>query len=161
MRKTVAIGLMIVLTAAGAPSVFAAGQSAGSVTGVVRGGQLQPLTGTRIQLRDVKTGNVIAATTATDGGSFSFAGLPPGEYIAEAVDASGKVLGVGAPVSLGAGSTAATSVIAPEVGTAAESSGGFRFLGMGPVMSMTVLGAAAAASVTAIVASRPNASPSR
>jgi hypothetical protein len=160
MRKTVAIGLMIVLTAAGAPPVFAAGQSAGSVTGVVRGGQLQPLTGTRIQLRDVKTGNVIATTTATDGGSFSFAGLPPGEYIAEAVDASGKVLGVSAPVSLGAGSTAATSVIAPGVGTSAES-GGFRLLGMGPVMSMTVLGVAAAASVTAIVATRPNASPSR
>jgi hypothetical protein len=115
----------------------------------------------RIRLRDVQTGQVVGVTTATEGGSFSFSGLPAGTYFAEAVDASGKVLGVGAPVSLGAGATAATSVIAPGVGTAASSGGGFHLLGMGTVTSLTVLGAAAAASVTAVVATRPNASPSR
>jgi hypothetical protein len=161
MRKSVAIGLMIVLTAMGAPSaVFAAAQTAGALTGTVRGDRLQPLTGVRIQLRDLQSGDRIAETTAGEAGSFSFAGLPAGTYVAEAVDATGHVLGVGAPVSLGVGGSATTSVIASGVGTAAASTG-FRLLGMGPITSITVLGAAAAASVTAVVATRPNASPSR
>jgi hypothetical protein len=45
--------------------------------------------------------------------------------------------------------------------TAASTAGGFSFLGMGPVTTMTILGAAAAASVTAVVTTRPDASPSR
>jgi len=160
MRKSVAIGLMIMLTAA-QTAVFAAAQAGSALTGIVRGGHMQPLTGMGVQLRDIQTGNLIASTTATDGGSFSFPNLPAGTYIVEAVDASGKVLGIGAPVSLAGGATATTSVIAPGVGGAAASAGGFHLLGMGPVTSVTVLGAAAAASVTAVAATRPNASPSR
>jgi hypothetical protein len=161
MRKSVAIGLMMMLTAV-QPAVFAAGQAAGALTGIVRGGHMQPLTGMRVQLRDVQSGNVIGSTTAAEAGSFSFPGLPPGTYFVEAVDASGKVLGVGAPVSLASGATATTSVIAPGVGEAAASAAaGFHLLGMGPVTSVTVLGAAAAASVTAVAVTRPNASPSR
>jgi carboxypeptidase family protein len=161
MRKSVAIVLMMVLAAAGAPSaVLAAGQATGALTGTVRGDRLQPLTGVRIQLRDVQSGDLIAETTATETGSFSFAELPAGTYVAEAVDATGHILGVGAPVSLGVAGSATTSVIASGVGTAAASTG-FHLLGMGPITSLTVLGAAAAASVTAVVATRPNASPSR
>src|SRR5262249_28454065 len=151
MRKSVSIALMIVIAMAGAESALvAAAQGATTLTGVARGGQLQPLGQTRIQLRDVQSGELVGATTTSEAGTFSFAGLPPGTYIAEIVDAAGKVLGVGAPVTLGAGATAATSVIAPGVGAAAASAGGFHLLGMGPVTSMTVLGAAAAASVTAV-----------
>jgi hypothetical protein len=162
MRRLMSLGLVAILAVAGLPSAALAGaQSAGTVTGVARGGHMQPLTGVRVQLRSAGTGQVIGTTVSTDGGAFSFSGLPPGDYLAEVIDAAGKVQGVGAPVSVTTGGTAATSVIALNYGTSSASSGGFSLFGMGPATSLTVLGAAAAASVTAVVATRPDASPSR
>lgn len=162
MRKSVAIALMIVLTAASAPSsALAATEPAGELTGMARGGQLQPLTEVTVQLRNVLTGDIVATTSTNEAGSFSFPSMPPGTYIAEIVDAAGKTIGVGAPVTLTAGAPATTSVVAAGVGTTAAAGGGLHLLGMGPATSITVLGAAAAASVTAVVANRPSASPSR
>jgi hypothetical protein len=162
MRKSVSVGLIVVMTLAAASSALEA-QSGGTMTGVARGNHLQSLASVNVQLRNVDTGSVVGTTTTTEGGAFTFPALPAGKYIAEVVDATGKVLGVGAPVSLPAGGTATTSVIALAYGatTAASTASGFSFFGMGPVTSMTILGAAAAASVTAVVATRPNASPSR
>ena len=161
MRKIVSVGL-IVMTLAAAPSPLVA-QSQGTMTGVARGNHLQSLTSVNVQLRNFDTGVVVGTTTTTEAGTFTFGALPAGKYIAEVVDAAGKVLGVGAPVFLPAGGTATTSVIALAFGTttAASAASGFSFLGMGPVTSMTILGAAAAASVTAVVSTRPDASPSR
>lgn len=162
VRKSITVGLIVVLTAAGAPlSALAAAQAAGELSGIARGGQLQPLTDVTIQLRNFQTGEVAATTTTTAAGSFSFAGVAPGTYIAEVVDGAGKTLGVGAPVTLGAGAAATTSVVATGVGVAPASGGLLHLFGMGPATSLTVLGAAAAASVTAVVANRPDASPSR
>jgi hypothetical protein len=162
MRKIVSVGLIFVMTLAAASSTLVA-QSGGTMTGVARGNHLQSLASVNVQLRNFNTGIVVGTTTTTEAGSFTFGALPAGKYIAEVVDAAGKVLGVGAPVSLPAGGTATTSVIALAFGatTAASTASGFSFLGMGPVTTMTILGAAAAASVTAVVATRPNASPSR
>jgi hypothetical protein len=160
MRKIVSVGLIFVMTLAAASSTLVA-QPAGTMTGVARGNHLQSLASVNVQLRNFDTGGLVATTTTTAAGTFTFPALPAGNYIAEVVDAAGKVLGVGAPVSLPAGGTATTSVIALAIGPAASTASGFSFLGMGPVTSMTILGAAAAASVTAVVATRPDASPSR
>jgi hypothetical protein len=162
MRKIVSVGLIFVMTLAAASSTLFA-QSGGTMTGVARGNHMQSLAGANVQLRNLDTGALTGTTTTTAAGTFTFPALPAGNYIAEVVDAAGKVLGVGAPVAVPAGGTATTSVIALAFGTttATSISSGFSFFGMGPVTSMTVLGAAAAASVTAVVATRPNASPSR
>ena len=160
MRKIVSVGLIVVTTLAAASSTLEA-QSGGTMTGVARGNHLQSLASVNVQLRNVDTGAVVGTTTTTEAGTFTFPALPAGKYIAEVVDAAGKVLGVGAPVSLPAGGTATTSVIALAFGTTTAASTGFSFLGLGPVTTMTILGAAAAASVTAVVATRPDASPSR
>jgi hypothetical protein len=162
MRKIVSVGLIVVMTLAASSSILVA-QGGGTMSGVARGHYMQGLTGVNVQLRNIDTGAVVGTTMTTEAGSFTFSALPAGNYIAEVVDAAGKVLGTGAPVFLSTGGTATTSVIALEVGssTAASTGGGFSFLGMGPVTTLTVLGAAAAASVTAVVATRPNASPSR
>jgi hypothetical protein len=162
VRNSVAIALTIVLTAASVPSAaLAATEPAGELTGMARGGHLQPLTEVTVQLRNVQTGDVVATTSTNEAGSFSFPAMQPGTYIAEIVDAAGKTLGVSSPVTLTAGVPATTSVVAAGVGTTAATAGGLHLLGMGPATSMTVLGAAAAASVTAVVANRPAASPSR
>lgn len=160
MRKIVSVGLIFVMTLAAASSTLVA-QSGGTMTGIARGNHLQSLASVNVQLRNFDTGSLVGTTTTTAAGTFTFPALPAGNYIAEVVDAAGKVLGVGAPVSLPAGGTATTSVIALAIGPATTTAGGFSFFGMGPVTSMTVLGAAAAASVTAVVATRPDASPSR
>ena len=111
-------------------------------------------------MRNLKTGDVLGVAVTNDAGTFTFPGLPAGSYIVEVIDATGKVLGTGAPVSVAAGDTATTSVIAFGFGPAATATG-FSFLGMGPLTTLTVLGAAAAASVTAVVSTHPDASPSR
>jgi len=162
MRKTVSIALTLMMVSAGAQSglLAAAQQPVGDLTGVARGGYMQTLGQVRVQLRSIQSGELVGATTTADAGAFSFSGVPVGDYVVEIVDAAGKIRGVGAPVQVTAGATAATSVIAPSIGGAAAA-GGFHLLGMGPVTSLSVLGAAAAASVTAVVATRPNASPSR
>jgi hypothetical protein len=160
MRKIVSVGLIFVMTLAAASSILVA-QSGGTMTGVARGNHLQSLASVNVQLRNLDTGAVVGTTMTTEAGTFTFPALPAGHYIAEVVDAAGKVLGVGAPVSLPAGGTATTSVIALAFGPAASTASGFSFLGLGPVTTMTILGAAAAASVSAVVATRPDASPSR
>ena len=162
MRKIVSVGLIFVMTLAAASSTLVA-QSGGTLTGVARGNHLQSIASVNVQLRNVDTGAVVGTTTTTEAGIFTFPALPAGNYSAEVIDAAGKIAGVGAPVSLPAGGNATTSVIALAFGptTAGSVASGFSFFGLGPVTSMTVLGAAAAASVTAVVATRPNASPSR
>jgi len=161
MRQIGSVGLIFMMTMAVSSSPLVA-QSGGTMTGVARGKYLQSVSGVNVQLRNLNTGDVAGVTVTTDAGTFTFAALPAGNYIVEVVDAAGKILGTGAPVSLAAGGTATTSVIALGFGaTTAASASGFSFLGMGPMTTMTVLGAASAASVTAVVATRPNASPSR
>ena len=66
------------------------------------------------------------------------------------------------PVSLGAARSVALSVVATAPGAvAAGTSAGFSLFGLGPVSSVAVLGAAGAAAVTAVVATKQDASPSR
>ena len=164
MRRMMALGLIAALIVAALPSAALAGaQSIGSVTGVARGGHMQSLTGVKVQIRTAGTGQVVGTTTSAEGGAFSFSGLPPGDYVAEVIDAAGKVQGVSSPFAVASGGTASTSVVALSYGAsaAAASSSGFSFLGMGPVTTMTVLGAAAAGSIAAVASTRPDASPSR
>jgi hypothetical protein len=159
----IALGLTAVLIVTALPSAaLAGGQAAGSVSGIARGRQMQTLSGVKVQIRSAGSGQVVGSSNTTEGGAFSFSGLPAGDYVAEVVDATGKVQGVSSPFAISAGGSATTSVVALSYGApAAASTGGFSFLGMGPVTTMTVLGAAAAASVVAVASTRPDASPSR
>jgi Carboxypeptidase regulatory-like domain len=167
MRKFASIGLIIALAMAGAPSgAFAASQGAtqsAAVAGTVRRANMRVVPNANVQIRNVETGEVTDRSTTDDTGAFAFAGLAPGNYVVEVVDAAGKVLGIGTPFSLTAGATASASVILPGSGTAAAAAtgGGFSLFGLGPVSSLAVLGAASAAAVTAVVATRPDASPSK
>jgi hypothetical protein len=124
---------------------------------------MQSLNSVKVQIRSAGNGQVVGTTTTAEGGAFSFSGLPSGDYVAEVVDAAGKVQGVSSPFAVAGGATASTSVVALSysTGAAAASTGGFSLFGMGPITTLTVLGAAGAASVVAITNTRPDASPSR
>jgi hypothetical protein len=162
MRKVLSAGLIVLMSAAGAPSALAAAaQETATISGIARGPNLQALKTVRVQLRNATTGDVAGSTVTTETGEFSVPNLPSGSYFIEVLDAANHILGISAPVFAGPGATASASVMALAPGTAAAGGSGFSIFGLGPVTSMTILGAASAAAITGVVATRPDASPSR
>lgn len=163
MRRFLSTMLVTVMTMAGAPlGVMASPQDTIALKGRAFTTNLQAFADVRVQIRDLKTGLLVNSTTSTPTGEFSFESLKPGDYIVELADASGHVLGMSAPFTLGAAKVATVSVVAVSSGAVTAGGGaGFSLFGLGPVSSVAVLGAAGAAAVTAVVATRQDASPSR
>ena len=163
MRTFVSTVLVTVMTMAGAPlGVTASQQDSIGLTGRAFTASLQELPGAAVQIRDLKTGQLVNSTTSNATGEFSFENLKPGDYVVELADAAGNVQGMSAPFTLGTARSARVSVVAVSSGAVtAGKSAGFSLFGLGPVSSVAVLGAAGAAAVTAVVATKQDASPSR
>jgi hypothetical protein len=164
MRKFLSFVLVTVATTAGTPhSVLAAEPDSIGLTGTAFTSNLQPLSNAEVQIRNFKTGVRVNSMRSDTAGQYSFSALQAGTYIVEIVDASGRVLGMTAPFVLGAAPNVRVSVVAVAQGlaTASPESAGFSLFGLGPVSSLAVIGAAGAAAVTGVVATRPDASPSR
>jgi|SRR4051812_17910423 hypothetical protein len=160
MRKVLSAGLIVLMSAA--PSALAAAaQETTTISGTARGPNLQALKNVRVQIRNAATGAVAGSTVTTETGEFAVPNVPSGSYFVEVLDAANRILGISAPIFGGPGATATASVMALAPGTAAAGSSGFSIFGLGPVTSMTILGAASAAAITGVVATRPDASPSR
>jgi hypothetical protein len=163
MRRFLSMMVVMTLAVAGTPiGVLAAGQDTVSVVGSVYRTNMQPIAKAEVQIRDMKTGQRVSSTFSDASGSYAFKALRPGTYVVEVVDRSGKVIGMSAPFALGSAPTVNVSVVAVAEGAAASGGhAGFSLFGLGPVTSLAVMGAAGAAAVTAVVATRPDASPSR
>ena len=164
MRRFLSIVLVTAVTALGVPvGLLAADSTSVSLNGTAFTVNLKPLPNATVQIRNFQTGSRVSSAISDQDGTFSFSGLEPGTYIIEIVDVSGRVIGMTAPFTLGSGHNSNVSVVATAEGAASTSSqgGGFSLFGLGPVTSRAVLGAAGAAAVTAVVATRPDASPSR
>ena len=153
MRKSFAAVLVAILVVPGSMPVFAQGQ--GAVNGVAQSADKAPLPNYRVHVRNANTGELTGSTTSNQAGQFSFAGLQPGNYVVEIVDAAGKVVGLSPSLTVAAGATVTVTVGATAAGAlAAASGGGLSLLGLGPLASVAVAGAASAAAVTAVVATR-------
>jgi hypothetical protein len=164
MRKVLSVAVVTALAVTGVPvGALAADNTSIAVVGTAYRANMQPLPHAEVQVRDLKSGSRVLSVMSDVSGSYSFKGLAPGTYIVEVVDKTGKVMGMSAPFVLITGPSVTVSVVAVAQGTAAASgqNAGFSFLGMGPVTSLAVVGAAGAASVTAVVATKPDASPSK
>lgn len=163
MRRFLSTVLVTVMTMAGAPlGARASQQDSIALKGRAFTTRLQAFPDARVQIRDLKTGLLVNSTTTNPTGEFAFENLKPGDYIVELADGSGNVLGMSAPFTLGAARIASVSVVAVAPGAVTTGAGaGFSLFGLGPVSSVAVLGAAGAAAVTAVVATRQDASPSR
>lgn len=162
MRSFVAILVVSAVAASTSLGLQAADRQAIAVTGTAYTVELQPLPNTTVQIRDLKTGNRIKSTVSDAKGIYTFEGLQPGTYVVEIVNASGRVVGMSAPFALGDSPSVTVPVVSVGPGAAAAGGkSGFGVLGMGPVTSLAVVGAASAAAVTAVVSTRPDASPSR
>jgi hypothetical protein len=163
MRKFLSTVLVTVTMMTGAPlGVMASQQDLIGVKGRALNSSQQALPNARVQIRDLKSAQLVNSTTSDATGEFSFDNVKPGDYIVEVVDASGHMLGMSPPFTLGAARSVTISVVATAPGAVTAGGGaGFSLFGLGPVSSVAVLGAAGAAAVTAVVATRQNASPSR
>jgi hypothetical protein len=154
--------VMAVTTAAVPLGAQAAQSDAVSLRGTAYTSNLRPLPNANVQIRNLATGSRVDATVSDQAGNFSFSRLTPGTYLVELLNAKGYLVGLSAPVNVGPSGVATVAVSQDAEGALASGDGGgFSLFGLGPVTSLAVLGAAGAASVTAVVATRPEASPSR
>jgi hypothetical protein len=163
MRTFVPMVLVMSMAAAGVPLKLSAAQpEANSLKGTAYQSNLEPFANARVQLRNVRTGDAVHSTISGQFGEFSFAQVPPDSYVVEIVDTSFRVVGMSAPFSMGMGTVATVSVVAVAPGAVSTAKpAGFSILGLGPTTSLAVLGAANVAAIMAVVATRPDASPSR
>jgi hypothetical protein len=165
MRKTFALALTVAVAAFGAPlgvlAAAPAGQATGSVTGVAKDAAQKALPKVKVQVRGAN-GQLAASGTTNATGAFTVPGLAPGSYTIEVLDAAGNIVGTSTAVTITAGSVATVTVTAAAAGAiAAAAGGGVSILGLGTLGSVAVIGAAGAATIGAIAATRNDASPSR
>jgi hypothetical protein len=170
---SIAVALMIVpgvqpVLLAGAQdvaqSVPPAAPAGSTVSGSALRTDFKPLPAATVRLRQFEgNGAVLASARTGPSGEFAFSGVPAGNYLIELVDFSGKLVGMAPPFVVAGQGPVVVSVMASGLGVTAASAagGGFSLFGLGPTASLAVLGAAGAAAVTAVVATQPDASPSR
>jgi hypothetical protein len=163
MRRLLALAIALSLASPGLSStLLAAGQGQiVTITGRALSADQRGLANTMVRLRSVTTGQLLRVTTSAEGGSYSFPAVAPDTYIIELVDRDGRMVGTTEPFVVEANTAPTMSVVATSTSALTSSgSAGFSFLGLGPAMSTVVLGAAGAAAITGVVATRPDASPS-
>lgn len=163
MRKILALVLVVSFAVFTCPVLVtaAARQQTGGVSGVATDAAKKPLPNHKIQLRDAK-GQLAGEATSNAAGEFKFAGIQPGTYTIEIVDAAGNVLGT-ATVTVTADREAKVVIAATALGVAAVAAGAAGGLaGLLTGTSLLVISAAVAGGITiAYLAAREPASPSR
>lgn len=131
-----------------------------SLSGRATDAKGQTLSGARVQLRNVQTGQIASTTTASAEGDFTFAGVPGGTYTAEVVDASGAIMGTSAAIILTAGRSVTGLMLSSRAGARQASTSG---AGLSLTTAAVVASVAAAAGITGIIVAknRSNSSPSK
>ena len=148
------IALTIVAIALGMAIVVDAAQGTGKISGIARDAQSQVLAGVKVQLRNVDTGQLVATTKAGPDGAFEFTGLNPGNYIAEIVDNSGKIIGLSASTALAAGGAitgliVSASAAGAAAGAAAAGGAAAFFSSTGGILLLVGIGAGVTAGIVA------------
>jgi hypothetical protein len=161
MLKRVVV-LTVVLALGLAVATFA-GQGTGQISGTARNAQDQILSGVKVQLRNIDSGQLVATTKSAATGAFEFTGLNPGNYVAEIVDDDGKVIGATATMALAAGGvvsgvTVAASAAGAMAGAAAAGGMGAFFSSTAGILLLVGVGVGVTAGV---IAATGDASPSR
>lgn len=78
----------------------------------------------QLQIRNLENGQVVARTTGTESGEFSFDGLAEGVYVIELLDEDGRVVDVGQPMVLASGQTFGMFLSSPAVARSFAGGGG-------------------------------------
>jgi hypothetical protein len=163
MRRLVALALTFVVVALGpTPLAFAQGQGTGGVNGVAADAAKNPLANHTVRLRNLANGEITSVTQSAANGSFSFAGVNPGNFVIEIVNSAGNVIATSSTVAVTAGTTAAITVTASAITSLAAASGASGLAALFTGTSLVVVTAAGLAAVTiGVVATQDDSSPSR
>jgi uncharacterized protein (DUF2141 family) len=161
MLKRVVV-VTVVLALGLAVAAFA-GQGTGQISGTARNAQDQILSGVKVQLRNIDSGQLVATTKSAANGAFEFTGLNPGNYVVEIVDDDGKIIGATATMALAAGGvmsgvTVAASAAGAMAGAAAAGGMGAFFSSTAGILLLVGVGVGVTAGV---IAATNDASPSR
>src|SRR6185295_994995 len=117
MRRFVALALSSTLVLQAAPlfaapaaSTARAAQATGEIDGTAQNSAGQTLPNYTVQLRNLQTGQIAGTATSDAAGSFSFAGVSPGNYMVEVLNPSGLIVGSSAAIPVAAGAVATVTV---------------------------------------------------
>lgn len=168
MRRSIAFGLVAVLTFSVPVGAFAAGKPAGgrqnqlgTLNGVAKDSKGQNIARASVRVRNTVTGQLQSEVVADAAGNFT-ASLAPGTYVVEVVS-NGAVIGLSPAITVAAGTTATVTVTATALGAVAAAgaaTGGVGLLGLGTAATFGVLGAAVVGGVLGVRAATKDASPS-
>lgn len=163
MRRVISLAVALVLAAFVTPVPGVLAQAGtGGVTGTAADASKSPLANHTVRLRNVQTGQIASTTQSAANGSFSFAGVNPGNYVIEIVNAAGDVIATSSTVGVVAGTTATITVTASAITAAAAAAGGGGLAGLFTGTSLVVVTAAGVAGVViAVQATQDDPSPSR
>jgi hypothetical protein len=151
---SLAVCLSVPLSSVGAAAAVQ-GAAGGSISGAARGAKGQMAAKSTVRLRDVANGHIAGTTTADAAGTFSFAGVEPGTYLVEVVNAAGEIVGTSAPIAVAAGAV----VTGISVSAAAVATGGAFLASTAGLLTIAAAGAGVAA--VTVAANSSTASPSK
>ena len=163
MRRFTALALALVfaVVVSPAPLVVAQGQT-GNVNGVAADASKNPLANHTVRLRNLQTGEITSVTQSTANGSFSFAGVNPGNFVIEIVNSTGQIIATSSTVAVAAGTTATVTITATALAGMAAGAGASSLAALFSGTSLIVVTAAGVAAVAiAVAATQDEASPSR
>lgn len=151
---TIAAFFSTMTFAATASAAPAPKQGTGIVSGTARNAAQQVMSGVKVQLRNVDTGQLFGTTQSSVNGGFSFTGLGAGNYVIEIVDAAGKIIGVSASMSVAAGAvisgvTVAASAAGAVAASAAAGGAAAFFTSTGGILVLAGVGAGVGAGISA------------
>ena len=163
MRRVVSVVLILAFAAVVSPTpLVLAQQGTGNVNGVAADAAKNPLANHTVRLRNLATGEITSVTQSTANGSFSFAGINPGNFVVEIVNSAGQLIAQSSTLAVAAGTTAAITVTASAIGAMAGAAGATGLAGLFTGTSLVVVTAAGVAAVAiGVVATQDDSSPSR
>lgn len=163
MRRIVSLVLVFVFAAFVSPiPVVVAQGGTGGVNGVAADASKNPLANHTVRLRNLSNGQITSVTTSTANGSFSFAGVNPGNFVIEIVNSAGQVIATSSTIAVTAGTTATVAVTASALTSLAAAGGASGLAALFSGTSLVVVTAAGLAAVAiGVVATKDDASPSR
>jgi hypothetical protein len=100
-RQILATGLIAALVGATAPvNLMAGGQQNATISGTAKSEAKKPYTNYTTRARNVQGGQIAGTVTLDTNGNFSLPGLPPANYVVELLNHDGKVVCTEGPFNM-------------------------------------------------------------
>jgi hypothetical protein len=144
MRHLIGVVLAAAIALHVSPLKAALGQATASISGTAKATNGRTVPNSTVQLRNMTTNQLAGTATTNAAGQFTFAGLQPGTYAVEAVNAAGEIIGTSSAISVTAGAAITGVAVTATIATAAAAAAGLS------TTALVAIIAAAGAAVTVV-----------